>query len=252
MKTSIMTSASADQGGQIKSKYFQMSTPILPQYSTVHDSKERTASIDHDCFKFNWDYLQSAYFEVTTASVSTNLQSALSIDSTLLDSILQTTAKADLYGPIWIVATTALTIFIASEMGRAWSTRRTDFRGLVKAAGWLYGWMAGEGVGVWASVRWVLGVGDACELSPALVMMLVGYSFALLPALILVAVIPWALTRWLTLATAAILSCLFISRNAHFVISRQPGVKQEQVVILMALWLVIHASLFAAIKIYFF
>lgn len=210
----------------------------LPTYTTTTSSTAPS----------KWDQLGSEYYNVNTDQVTTRLQLACAIEGNLYDSILGTTNKPDFYGPFWIGATSAVTIFTSSTLSRSLKTGliTAPYSSLLSALLTIYGYILGEGVGVWAVCRYAFALtGD--DLKPGLLITVVGYSLALLPAAALVASVPWRLVQTVAVLCCGVLSSLFLYRNVGHVLARQPGMREEQRSVLMAVWLTCHASLFVLI-----
>lgn len=211
----------------------------LPQYITTTTTNTAPSK---------WDQWGSDYYSVTTDQVTSRLQLACAIEGNLYDSILGTTNKPDFYGPFWIGATSAVAIFTSSTLSRSLKSGfiTADYTVLLSALLTIYAYMVGEGLGVYATCRYAFALtGD--ELAPGLLITLIGYSLALLPAAALLASVPWRLVQMVAVLSCGVLSSLFVYRNLSHVLARQQGMREEQRSVLMAVWMTCHASLFALI-----
>lgn len=199
--------------------------------------------------KYNWETLAGEYYNVTSEQVCSRLQLAAAVDGSFLEGLLGTTGKPDLYGPFWIAATAAVSIFASGTLSRMLTHNQIllDYNDLLSIFFAILSFIIMEGVGVYAVCRYAYGITNL-ELTPGILITLTGYALTLLPPAALIATLPWWLLRISVLFTLAIMSCLFIYRNAYHVMGRQEGIRQEQTSVLMTVWLCCHASLFVLIK----
>lgn len=225
----------------------------LPQYITTTTTADASSAAVAEAEESKWDQWGREYYDVTADQVSTRLQLACAVEGTLLDGIIGTTNKPDFYGPVWIGATSAVAIFTGATIAHSFKTGRIvgDYPTILSALLTIYGYVVGEAVGVWTICRYAFGLTGE-EVAPGLLVTLVGYSLALLPAAALLASVPWWLVQTASLLCCGILSCLFIYRNVAHVLSRQPGMREEQRSVLVAVWMICHASLFAVIRLRYY
>lgn len=204
----------------------------------------------------DWDKLANEYYSVTTDQIINRLQLATAVDGSFFDGILGTTNKPDMYGPIWIAVTAAVTIFTANSVRHIINklpSSHHDYDILVSALLTIIAYVLCEGVGVYAICRYAFGANPATlELSPGLLVTLTGYAMVFLPPASMIACIPWPLLQTIALCTAGVMSCLFIYRNSCHVLQRQEGLRLEQASLLMTIWICCHASLFLLVKMRYF
>jgi hypothetical protein len=199
--------------------------------------------------KYTWESFANEYYEVTSEQVSNRLHLAAAVDGTFLEGLLGTTGKADLYGPFWLVATSSVSIFVSSTLSKLLSHNhlKADYNDLLSIFSTILSYVLLEGVGVYIVSKYAYGIINM-ELNPGLLITLTGYSLALLPPAALIASLPWWILHISVLFTVAVMSCLFIYRNAYHLLARQEGMRQEQASVLIAVWMCCHASLFFLIK----
>lgn len=221
----------------------------MSQYNTFTPTNNNN-KVDGEASS-SWDRIASEYYDVTSDAVQTRLQQALAVDSAFLDGLLGTTNKSDLYGPVWIGATAAACVFAGGAISHRLLLNghiNVDYSGLLSALLTIYAYIGLEGVGVYAVLCYGYAVGNL-EVTAGQLVSLTGYSLALLPpAALAAAILPWTLLQWASLLSAGALSALFVFRNAFPVLARHPGLRSEQLTVLMAVWLACHVSLFVLIK----
>lgn len=153
------------------------------------------------------------YFNVETADVMARLRCALLAyrGGTIFDQ----NTEADLYGPLWISATVALTLFSVSNLSsfmEAWLHETAgwtyDFSLLFSAFSILFGYVVGGSSLLWAAFRWR---GHHCKLADLLC--IYGYAGTVWLPMTLLCIIPIDAVRWASVVLASGYSTFFLNTN---------------------------------------
>jgi hypothetical protein len=153
------------------------------------------------------------YFNVETDDVVVHLRCALLAykGGTIFDQH----TDADLYGPLWISATVALTLFSVSNLsafieawlhGKSWAY---DFSLLFSAFSILFGYVVGGAGVLWAAFRWR--GHQECKLVDLLC--IYGYAGTVWLPMSLLCIIPVDAVRWATVVLASGYSTFFLNTN---------------------------------------
>lgn len=154
------------------------------------------------------------YFNVETEDVVARLRCALLAykGGTLFDQH----TEADLYGPLWVSATVALTLFSVSNLSgfmEAWLHESPgwtyDFSLLFKAFSILFGYVVGGAGLLWGAFRWRGHQG--CKLVDLLC--IYGYAGTVWLPMTLLCIIPVDAVRWATVVLASGYSTFFLNTN---------------------------------------
>ena len=154
------------------------------------------------------------YFNVETDDVVARLWCALLAykGGTIFDQHTQ----ADLYGPLWISATVALTLFSVSNLSafmEAWLHDTAgwtyDFSLLFSAFSILFGYVVGGAGLLWAAFRWR--GHQECKLADLLC--IYGYAGTVWTPMTLLCIIPMDAVRWATVVLASGYSTFFLNTN---------------------------------------
>lgn len=155
------------------------------------------------------------YFNVETADVVARLRCALLAyqGKTIFDE----NTDADLYGPLWISATVALTLFTVANLSgfiaawlnpthAAWSY---DFGLLFSAFSILFGYVVGGATLLWGAFRWR--GHQQCKLAD--LVCIYGYAGTVWLPMTLLCIIPIDTVRWVIVAASSGYSTFFLNMN---------------------------------------
>lgn len=154
------------------------------------------------------------YFNVETGDVVARVRCALLAykGGTIFDQHTQ----ADLYGPLWISATVALTLFSVSNLSafmEAWLHDTAgwtyDFSLLFSAFSILFGYVVGGASLLWGALRWR--GHQECKLADLLC--IYGYAGTVWMPMTLLCIIPVDAVRWATVVLASGYSTFFLNTN---------------------------------------
>lgn len=154
------------------------------------------------------------YFNVETDDVVARLRCALLAYKG--DTIFDQHTEADLYGPLWISATVALTLFSVSNLSKfleAWLHDEAgwtyDFSLLFSAFSILFGYVVGGASLLWGAFRWR--GHQECKLADLLC--IYGYAGTVWMPMTLLCIIPVDAVRWASVVLASGYSTFFLNNN---------------------------------------
>ncbi|CAD7966975.1 unnamed protein product [Amoebophrya sp. A25] len=165
-------------------------------------------------FCFDIAYLQT-HFDVSSDDVIRRIKAAaIPQKEASLESVMDFKSRPDLWGPFWI-CTTAV-VFLASTGNFAqsfWSEAHvdTDWELVSLSAGMLYGALVGVPLVTQILLYFA---GEGIEINLRQLVCVYGYSFvSLLPASVLLMVIPIGFLQWLIALAGLSVSCVFIRNH---------------------------------------
>ncbi|KAK7695668.1 hypothetical protein QCA50_000304 [Cerrena zonata] len=197
------------------------------------------------------------YFDVDTKIVLKRCYSTLlPTSSSYLSTHL--TPQADLYGPFWTLTTLIFALFVSSSLASSIAVYLSDpeassptdpieydFGLLSVAVGIIYSYGLALPVLLWLGLRY-LGVGEWSVVEAIAVW---GYGqFVWIPAALL-CVAPFAISRWICVGIAFLLSGYFLVANVYPILASADAKSVRLIIVLLV---ILHAALALSLKVLFF